>query len=227
MRARARTGEPIREGRDIRIGDYVIVQRAGDVIPQIVDILPEKREAEAQPYQFPDHCPVCGAHAVREVNEKTGKLDAVRRCTAGFSCRAQAVEHLKHFVSRNAFDIEGLGAKQVDFFFEHEDEALAIRTAPDIFTLERRQAAALTKLENFNGWGKTSVANLYQSINERGGGGADNRAQPLHFRSWHPPCRRDHREASGALLRLLCRVRAGDAGGCKRCGRSLGRPQQY
>ena len=160
-------GEPIREGRDIRIGDYVIVQRAGDVIPQIVDIVPDKRPDDAEPYQFPDHCPICGAHAVRDINEKTGKLDAVRRCTAGFSCRAQAVEHLKHFVSRNAFDIEGLGSKQVDFFFEHEDEALAIRTAPDIFTLERRQGAALTKLENFNGWGKTSVANLYESINER------------------------------------------------------------
>ena len=160
-------GEPIREGRDIRIGDYVIVQRAGDVIPQIVDIVPDKRPDDAEPYQFPDHCPVCGAHAVRDINEKTGKLDAVRRCTAGFSCRAQAVEHLKHFVSRNAFDIEGLGSKQVDFFFEHEDEALAIRTAPDIFTLERRQGAAFTKLENFNGWGKTSVANLYESINER------------------------------------------------------------
>ncbi|MCD1632463.1 NAD-dependent DNA ligase LigA [Martelella mediterranea] len=160
-------GEPIREGRDIRIGDYVIVQRAGDVIPQIVDIVPDKRPDDAEPYQFPDHCPVCGAHAVRDINEKTGKLDAVRRCTAGFSCRAQAVEHLKHFVSRNAFDIEGLGSKQVDFFFEHEDEALAIRTAPDIFTLERRQGAALTRLENFNGWGKTSVANLYESINER------------------------------------------------------------
>ncbi|AMM86666.1 NAD-dependent DNA ligase LigA [Martelella sp. AD-3] len=160
-------GEPIREGRDIRVGDYVIVQRAGDVIPQIVDILPEKRPEDATPYEFPDHCPVCGAHAVRDINEKSGKVDAVRRCTAGFSCRAQAVEHLKHFVSRNAFDIEGLGSKQVDFFFEHDDPGLAIRTAPDIFTLERRQAEALTKLENFNGWGKTSVANLYQSINER------------------------------------------------------------
>ncbi|WP_180901363.1 NAD-dependent DNA ligase LigA [Martelella soudanensis] len=160
-------GELIREGRDIRIGDYVIVQRAGDVIPQIVDIVADKRPDDAEPYQFPDQCPVCGAHAVRDINEKTGKLDAVRRCTAGFSCRAQAVEHLKHFVSRNAFDIEGLGVKQVDFFFEHDDPAIAIRTAPDIFTLERRQAAALTKLENFNGFGKTSVANLYQSINER------------------------------------------------------------
>ncbi|AJY47166.1 NAD-dependent DNA ligase LigA [Martelella endophytica] len=160
-------GEPIREGRDIRVGDYVVVQRAGDVIPQIVDIVPDKRPEDAVAYVFPDHCPVCGAHAVREINEKTGKLDAVRRCTAGFSCRAQAVEHLKHFVSRNAFDIEGLGTKQVDFFFEHEDEALSIRTAPDIFTLERRQGDTLTKLENFNGWGKTSVANLFQSINER------------------------------------------------------------
>ncbi|TCT43164.1 NAD-dependent DNA ligase LigA [Martelella mediterranea] len=167
------SGELIREGRDIRVGDYVIVQRAGDVIPQIVDILPERRPDDAVAYAFPHHCPVCGAHAVRDINEKTGKVDAVRRCTAGFSCRAQAVEHLKHFVSRNAFDIEGLGAKQVDFFFEHEDAALSIRTAPDIFTLERRQAEALTSLENFNGWGRTSVANLFRSINDR-------REMPLH-----------------------------------------------
>ncbi|WP_176084135.1 NAD-dependent DNA ligase LigA [Martelella sp. HB161492] len=161
-------GEPIRDGRDIRIGDYVIVQRAGDVIPQIVDILPEKRPEDAKAFEFPTVCPVCGSHAVRDVNEKTGKLDAVRRCTGGFVCRAQAVEHLKHFVSRNAFDIEGLGTKQVDFFFEQEDEALAIRTAPEIFTLERRQQeSTLTKLENFNGWGKTSVTNLYASINAR------------------------------------------------------------
>ncbi|TPW33578.1 NAD-dependent DNA ligase LigA [Martelella alba] len=161
-------GEPIRDGRDIRIGDYVIVQRAGDVIPQIVDILPEKRPEDAKAFEFPTVCPVCGSHAVRDVNEKTGKLDAVRRCTGGFVCRAQAVEHLKHFVSRNAFDIEGLGTKQVDFFFEQEDEKLFIRTAPEIFTLERRQQeSTLTKLENFNGWGKTSVTNLYASINAR------------------------------------------------------------
>jgi DNA ligase (NAD+) len=93
-------------------------------------------------YEFPKTCPVCGSHAVREVNEKTGKVDSVTRCTGGFICRAQATEHLKHFVSRNAYDIEGLGSKQIDFFFESEDPSLQIRTAPDIFTLEKRQAAS-------------------------------------------------------------------------------------
>ncbi len=162
------SGEPLREGRDIRIGDMVIVQRAGDVIPQIVDVVMEKRESESKPYVFPKTCPVCGSHAVREVNEKTGKVDAVTRCTGGFICRAQATEHLKHFVSRNAYDIEGLGSKQVDFFFESEDPSLQIRTAPDIFTLEKRQAAStLTKLENIDGFGKVSVGKLYAAINER------------------------------------------------------------
>ena len=160
-------GQPLREGRDIRIGDTVIVQRAGDVIPQIVDIVEEKRAADSAPYVFPKTCPVCGSHAVREVNEKTGKVDSVTRCTGGFVCRAQAVEHLKHFVSRNAFDIEGFGAKQIDFFFASEDPTLSIRTAPDIFTLEERQQGSLSKLENIDGFGKVSVRKLYEAINER------------------------------------------------------------
>ena len=160
-------GEPIRDGRDIRVGDMVIVQRAGDVIPQIVDVVLEKREASSTPYEFPKVCPVCGSHAVRDINEKTGKVDAVTRCTGGFICRAQATEHLKHFVSRNAFDIDGLGSKQIDFFFESEDPALQVRTAPDIFTLEKRQQASLTKLENIEGFGKVSVGKLYAAINER------------------------------------------------------------
>ncbi|MBX4965555.1 NAD-dependent DNA ligase LigA [Rhizobium binae] len=162
------SGERIRpEEHDIREGDTVIVQRAGDVIPQILDVVMEKRLAEAKPYKFPKTCPVCGSHAVREVNEKTGKMDSVRRCTGGFICRAQATEHLKHFVSRNAFDIEGLGSKQIDFFFENEDPSLQIRTAPEIFTLERRQQSSLTKLENIDGFGKVSVGKLYAAINER------------------------------------------------------------
>lgn len=160
-------GEPIRDGRDIRVGDMVIVQRAGDVIPQIVDIVAEKREPSSTPYEFPKVCPVCGSHAVRDINEKTGKVDAVTRCTGGFICRAQATEHLKHFVSRNAYDIEGLGSKQIDFFFESEDPALQIRIAPDIFTLERRQQSSLAKLENIDGFGKVSVGKLYAAINER------------------------------------------------------------
>ncbi|WP_416064182.1 NAD-dependent DNA ligase LigA [Rhizobium sp. ZK1] len=162
------SGERIREEEhDIRIGDTVIVQRAGDVIPQVLDVVMEKRPADAQPYQFPKVCPVCGSHAVRERHEKTGKLDSVTRCTGGFICRAQATEELKHFVSRNAFDIEGLGSKQIDFFFESEDPALQIRTAPDIFTLEKRQQQSITKLENIDGFGKVSVGKLYAAINER------------------------------------------------------------
>ncbi|QKK29924.1 NAD-dependent DNA ligase LigA [Rhizobium indicum] len=162
------SGERIRDDEhDIRIGDTVIVQRAGDVIPQVLDVVMEKRLAEARPYEFPKTCPVCGSHAVRERHEKTGKLDSVTRCTGGFICRAQATEHLKHFVSRNAFDIEGLGSKQIDFFFENEDASLQIRTAPDIFTLEKRQQQSLTKLENIDGFGKVSVGKLYAAITER------------------------------------------------------------
>lgn len=162
------SGQRIRpEEHDIRIGDTVIVQRAGDVIPQVLDVVLEKRPAEASRYVFPKTCPVCGSHAVREKNEKTGKLDSVTRCTGGFVCRAQAVEHIKHFVSRNAFDIEGLGTKQVDFFFESDDPALMIRTAPDIFTLKARQERSLTKLENIDGFGRVSVRKLFEAIDAR------------------------------------------------------------
>lgn len=162
------SGQRIREdGHDIRVGDTVIVQRAGDVIPQVLDVVIEKRPAGTVKYAFPSKCPVCGSHAVREKNEKTGKLDSVTRCTGGFVCRAQAVEHIKHFVSRNAFDIEGLGTKQVDFFFESEDPALMIRTAPDIFTLKARQERSLTKLENIEGFGRVSVRKLFEAIDAR------------------------------------------------------------
>ncbi|TWG64781.1 NAD-dependent DNA ligase LigA [Aminobacter sp. J44] len=154
-------GNPIREGRDIRVGDTVIVQRAGDVIPQILDIVPEKRPADSAPYQFPHACPVCGSHAVREEGE------AVWRCTGGLICSAQAMERIRHFVSRNAFDIEGLGEKQIEFFFSQEDPSLCIRTPADIFTLKQRQEGALTKLENFDGFGTVSVRKLYAAIDDR------------------------------------------------------------
>ena len=161
-------GERIRpEGHDIRIGDTVIVQRAGDVIPQVLDVVLEKRPEGAVKYEFPKACPVCGSHAVREKNEKTGKLDSVTRCTGGFVCSAQAKEHIKHFVSRNAFDIEGLGTKQVDFFFESTDELMNIRTAPDIFTLKQRQERSLAKLENIDGFGRVSVRKLFDAIDAR------------------------------------------------------------
>jgi DNA ligase (NAD+) len=154
-------GQPIRDGRDIRVGDTVIVQRAGDVIPQILDILPEKRPPDAEPYRFPDRCPACGSHAVREEGE------AVRRCTGGLVCPAQAMERIRHFVSRNAMDIEGLGEKQIEFFFNQEDPALRIRTPADIFTLRKRQQNATSKLEDIEGFGEVSVRKLFEAIESR------------------------------------------------------------
>lgn len=156
-------GEPIRGGKDLRVGDTVKIQRAGDVIPQIVDIDLDKRPAEAQPFEFPTVCPACGSHAVREENEKTGRVDAIRRCTGGLICPAQATEKLKHFVSRNAFDIEGFGDKQVDAFYQ---DGLVMAPA-DIFTLEERDKRALTKLRNREGWGAVSAKNLFEAINAR------------------------------------------------------------
>ena len=129
-------GEPIREGNDIRIGDTVVIQRAGDVIPQIVSVVVDKRPADAVPYEFPHTCPVCGSAATREVNEKTGKEDSRRRCTGELICPAQAVERLRHFVSRGAMDIEGLGAENIDLFFN----AGLLETAADIFRLKDRRA---------------------------------------------------------------------------------------
>ena len=123
--------------KDARVGDTVVVQRAGDVIPQIVEVLKDKRPKGAKPYKFPDRCPVCGSHAVNETNPQTGKVDVDRRCTGGLICAAQVVERLKHFVSRNAFDIEGLGQKQVEAFFEQG----IVKEPADIFTLKRRQEA--------------------------------------------------------------------------------------
>ena len=131
------TGLPIRgdEPIDVRIGDTVVIQRAGDVIPQIVRVILEKRPADAVPYVFPETCPVCGSPATREINEKTGKEDSRRRCTGELICPAQAVEGLRHFVSRGALDIEGLGAENIDTFFH----AGLVRTAADIFTLKDRR----------------------------------------------------------------------------------------
>ncbi len=151
--------------KDIRIGDTVIVQRAGDVIPQVVEVVLDKRPEGSTPYVFPDDCPVCGSHAVKELNETTGKEDAVRRCTGGLICRAQAVERLKHFVSRNAFDIEGLGTKLIEAFYEDG----LIRAPADIFTLEKRDSAPgnLTRIKNREGFGEKATQNLFDAINER------------------------------------------------------------
>jgi DNA ligase (NAD+) len=135
-------GQPIRDGIDVRIGDTVVIQRAGDVIPQIVSVVLDKRPADAKPYDFPHECPICGSPATREINEKTGKEDSRRRCTGELICPAQAVEGLRHFVSRGAMDIEGLGAENIDLFFN----AGLIRTAADIFTLRDRRPAVTKAL---------------------------------------------------------------------------------
>jgi len=149
--------------KDVRIGDTVIVQRAGDVIPQILGVVEGKRPKGAKRFSFPTVCPACGSHAVREVNPVTGKEDAVRRCTGGLICPAQRVERLKHFVSRNAFDIEGLGEKHIKAFY---DDGL-IQSPQDIFTLAERDRRSTTRLEAREGWGETSAAKLFAAIEAR------------------------------------------------------------
>jgi DNA ligase (NAD+) len=156
-------GEPIRNGVDIRIGDSVIVQRAGDVIPQIVDVLLDRRPKGAKAYLFPTLCPACGSHAVRELNPRSGREDSVRRCTGGLICPAQAVERLRHFVGRDGFDIEGFGEKQVQAFYE---EGIVMEPA-DIFTLEARDKRASKKLAEREGYGETSTRNLFAAIEAR------------------------------------------------------------
>ena len=153
--------------KDIRIGDYVIIQRAGDVIPQVVSVVLEKRALGLKEYEFPKICPECGAHAIREEDE------AVRRCTGGLSCPAQAIERIKHFVSREAFNIEGLGSKIVEEFF---NEGI-LQNPADIFTLEERNGGQEDDLfssnrdglhlENREGWGKKSADNLFRAIRSR------------------------------------------------------------
>ena len=154
-------GETLREGRDIRIGDTVIVQRAGDVIPQIVDVVIDKRPKDAKPYKFPRKCP-CYLHTevVRE-ETATGEEGARARCTGEFACPFQKIEHLKLFCSRRAFDIEGLGEKQIELFFEKE----WIREPADIFTLAQRNKKI--RLEDEEGFGETSVRNLFNAIDAR------------------------------------------------------------
>lgn len=153
-------GEPIRDGKDIREGDWVQVYRAGDVIPKVADVDLSRRPSDAVPYVFPETCPACGSAAIREAG------DSVRRCTGGLNCPAQSLEKLKHFVSRAAFDIDGLGPRQLEMFFTDAD--LPIREPVDIFTLEERDAAnPLSKLKNRDGFGDKSVMNLFAAIRER------------------------------------------------------------
>ena len=154
-------GETLREGRDIRIGDTVIVQRAGDVIPQIVDVVIDKRPASAKPYHFPTKCP-CPLHTdVLREETATGEEGARARCTGDFACPYQKIEHLKLFASRRAFDIEGFGDKQIEFFFEQG----WVKEPAEIFTLPKRNREI--RLEEYEGYGETSVRNLFSAIEAR------------------------------------------------------------
>ena len=153
---------------DARIGDFVVIQRAGDVIPQVVEVVRERRPDGTEPFLFPALCPCALKTAVIREETSAGVEGAVRRCSGEFACPHQRIEHLKHFVSRRAFDIEGLGEKQIAFFYDCPVEALRIREPADIFTLEARTAASpMQKLENFEGFGKTSVTKLFAAIDER------------------------------------------------------------
>jgi len=142
------------ERKDIREDDTVIIQRAGDVIPQVVEVVKERRPVHSRPYFFPTRCPVCGSTLARE--EDTAET----YCTGGLFCQAQAEERLLHFVSRNAFDIEGLGEKNIRLFYEKG----LIRTPVDVFTLEERDRHGDPPLSTWNGWGETSARNLFAAI---------------------------------------------------------------
>jgi len=145
------------ERKDIRVGDRVIIKRAGDVIPQVVRVIKNTSKERSDPFIFPITCPICGSLALRE------KEEVATRCMGGFKCPAQTKERLKHFVSRNAFDIEGLGGKSIDFFWESH----LIQNPIDIFTLQERDEKSLTPLRKFSGWGQKSAENLFRSIQEK------------------------------------------------------------
>jgi len=197
--------------KDIRIGDTVIIRRAGDVIPQVMGVVLDKRPKGARPYKFPHVCPACGSSAVREADERTGRVDVVRRCTGGLICPAQAKERLKHFVSRNAFDIEGLGEKQIEAFYEEG----RIMQPADIFTLARRdhRLPEEKRLAQKKGHGAKSVDNLFKAIEARRHIALDRFIYALGIRHIGETTARDLAKALGTLQAFRSASRAAAAGG--------------
>jgi DNA ligase (NAD+) len=195
--------------KDIREGDTVVVQRAGDVIPQVVEVVLDKRPKGAKPFAFPIVCPICGSHAVRESDEEGNAADVVRRCTGGLICPAQVKERLKHFVSRNAFDIEGLGAEKIQFFFETG----RITSAADIFTLERRDRELDEPLTKVRGFKETSVRKLFAAIDARRSVTLDRFIFALGIRHIGETTAKDLANAYGTLDALGAAVDAAIAGG--------------
>ena len=197
--------------KDVRIGDTVIVRRAGDVIPQVLGAVLDKRPKGAEPYKMPEVCPACGSSAVREVDEKTGRVDVVRRCTGGLICPAQAKERLKHFVGRNAFDIEGLGEKQIEAFY---DEGRIMQPA-DIFTLQQRDARLPEdkRLAGKKGYGAKSIENLFKAIEARRKMSLDRFIYALGIRHIGETTARDLAKSLGTLAAFRAAVQAAVEGG--------------
>ena len=200
--------------KDIRVGDTVVVQRAGDVIPQVVSVLLDKRPANAKPFHMPHACPVCGSHAVREADDAEGERGpqsqgVVRRCTGGLICPAQAKERLKHFVSRLAFDIEGLGEEKIELFF---DEGL-LRTPADIFTLQARDSKSNAPLKTRKGFGAKSVDKLFAAIDARRKIGLERFLYALGIRYIGEQTAKDLARAYGSLTEFRKAVDAAVAGG--------------
>jgi DNA ligase (NAD+) len=215
--------------KDIRVGDTVVVQRAGDVIPQIVRVVEEKRPPHARKYVFPKVCPICGSHAVREADDDPAAggvasgaggvasgaggvasgAGVVRRCTGGLICPAQAKERLKHFVSRLAFDIEGLGEEKIETFF---DDGL-IRRPADIFTLEARDNAAAEPLAERKGLGAKSVEKLFRAIDARRRIGLDRFLFALGIRHVGETTAKDLAKAYRSFAPLRAAVEAAVRGG--------------
>lgn len=180
-------------GKDIRLGDTVLVQRAGDVIPQVLEVVLSERPADAAIFEFPKECPACGSHAVRE----EGEVDW--RCSGGLICPAQAVERLQHFVSRDAFDIEGFGNKQVLAFYEDG----LVRAPAEIFTLRQRDAELDTPLAEREGWGPVSADNLFRAIEQRRSIGLDRFIYALGIRHIGQANARLLARTYGSLTRFL------------------------
>ncbi|PPC99288.1 MAG: DNA ligase (NAD(+)) LigA [Hyphomicrobium sp.] len=195
--------------KDIRIGDTVVVQRAGDVIPQVVEVVLDKRPKTTKPFKYPETCPACGSHAVRDADEKTGVADVVRRCTGGLICPAQAKERLKHFVSRNALDIEGLGGEKIEFLFDDD----RIKTPADIFTLKARDAQHAAPLHTLKGFGKTSVEKLFSAIDARRTVSLDRFLFALGIRHIGETTAKDLAKAYGTFEALQSAVMAAVGGG--------------
>jgi DNA ligase (NAD+) len=197
--------------KDIRVGDTVMVRRAGDVIPQVLGVVMEKRPAGTRPYRMPEVCPACGSHAVRDTDTRTGRADVVRRCTGGLICPAQRKERLKHFVSSNAFDIEGLGEERIELFY---DEGRIMQPA-DIFTLAARNARLPEgeRLAEKKGFGAKSVDNLFKAVEARRKVPLDRFVYALGIRHIGETTARDLAKALGTFEALRAAAEAAAAGG--------------